>query len=456
VGLKHDNIDDPDMIGLQSSDGILFKIRLQDALDFKTLAVLIEDLGGNDFIPLPNIDGDTVRLLFTMKRDYYNVRGMLNAKTADEILKLVFALVYLDNSSLLFAFLGRNRNFMQMLLDNSNGRWFALLKDILPLVFVSTSDNWQKTRVFELFQKLSKEQVLMRDACLHVWKIKKIDKKDLLVFFAERQGDLSVVRYLVEEENVNSDLILAIAVNKENRPLFNYVLSNKKLLTELAVAYAIEKADSVTFLDDLLRAVAGKGAVVLLSLIVNANRFKAAKKNNGGDPLLLFYLIKQLVATNAADKFEAGRKCLANSFYVACERGWIDIVKFILSLKQPIFAANRIFYSSSSQVVKNEECLVAILQDDRFRLSHELFWETILKSEMLTQIVFQSSLLLLKEQAVTIINEAIESTIFFQKDLQTWQILYRFYPEYLQRFKPSQLFMVQNLDVAVFFFENVK
>lgn len=69
-------------------------------------------------------------------------------------------------------------------------------------------------------------------------------------------------------------------------------------------------------------------------------------------------------------------------------------------------------------------------------------------------LVFQSPML--KEQAVTFINEAIESGIFFQKDLETWQILYRFYPQYLQRFRASQMFMVQNLDVAVFFSENVK
>ena len=36
VGLKHDDIDDPDMIGLESSDGILFKIRLQDAMEWNT------------------------------------------------------------------------------------------------------------------------------------------------------------------------------------------------------------------------------------------------------------------------------------------------------------------------------------------------------------------------------------------------------------------------------------
>lgn len=444
VGLKQGDINDPDMIGLESSDGILFKIQLRDAVEFKTLAALIEDLGPDSFIPLPNIDGDTIRILFTMVRDFYNGYEITKTKTADENLKLAFALVYLDNTSLLFKFLRRQTNFLQVILD-TDGPWLMLLKDILPLIFVASS-KWKQKQIIELFKKLPKEQVLMRDACMYFWKILGIEKEDLLKFFAKNQRDLSVVRYFVEEEKIYLNQLLEIAVNQENRPLFNYVLSKEQLLTQSAISTAIDEADSITFLDDLLNVVT-VDTYVVFSLIRNAKR---SKFEQGENPLLFFYLIKQLVAKNALIH-DSGKKCVATAFYVAADYGWIDIVKFILSLKEPIFRDSVIFYP---HIVKNEECMAAILQDERCRLSDSDFWSKNLKSNNFMQFVFNSPLL--KKQAIKFIEKAIESGFLFQDDLETWQTLYRFYPEFLQRFEANQLFMVQNLDVAVFFSEKVK
>jgi Skp1 family, tetramerisation domain len=448
IGLKHDGIDDPDMIGLQSSDGILFKVRLEDALQFKTLASLIEDAGPDDYIPLPNIDGATVRLLLAMVREAETGAFL----ETDQLFKLAYALVYLDNTALLFKFLRHQQNLLQQLIDSSNsGPWFVLLKDILPLIFVS-SETLENKQILELFPKLTKENVLMRNACLHFWTQSRITPISLLKFFAKEQGDLSVVKYLVEEEGVYSNDLLVIAVEQENRTLFNYVLGKEQLFTKSAAMKAIEEANSISFLDDLMRGGGGDAEIWMQkALIENARRFTYQQQRT--DSSLLLYLIKQMVATRAIDR-DDGKYYLKNILQDAIDSGWIDVVKYILSLKDESIFSNNVFtvLYAGPLSPKIEECIAICLQDERCDLLSYYFWTTIVKSDKLMELMF--SLPRLKTQAVEYI--AGRNKLLFEEDLKTWQTLYRFYPQFLQQFEPNQVFEIRNLDAAAFFAEKVK
>lgn len=66
IGLKDPDagIDDDDIVGLESMDGVKFRVPRHVAYRMgETIKNLIEDAGTNDYIPLPNISTNVVELL---------------------------------------------------------------------------------------------------------------------------------------------------------------------------------------------------------------------------------------------------------------------------------------------------------------------------------------------------------------------------------------------------------
>lgn len=89
---------DETIVGLESSDGIQFKITRTEAARAQTLFNLIQDAGVTEYVPLPNIDGPTLmRIVRYLQMDPI----VLDEMNRKEYFSLIRAANYLDFKDLL-------------------------------------------------------------------------------------------------------------------------------------------------------------------------------------------------------------------------------------------------------------------------------------------------------------------------------------------------------------------
>jgi ankyrin repeat protein len=53
------------VIGIETNDGVQFKITRDQALEMKTIGFLLEDVGPDNYLPLPNVDSETFKIIAT-------------------------------------------------------------------------------------------------------------------------------------------------------------------------------------------------------------------------------------------------------------------------------------------------------------------------------------------------------------------------------------------------------
>lgn len=213
-----------DLVGLQSADGFKIEIRRADAMRMLTLQNLIEDAGLEDYIPLPIIDGETLRRIATFIKD-----KQLVELDNDEYVKLLKAANYLDYTDLLM-----------YLLEQITQRYKFIdprgLKDVLRLglFFFRGSIVYLKDFV--------KRFNIETDYIDFVLKLEDPDAINWGIAYAASIGDGQLMRMLLKRDYGSLNEALLIAVQKNRAPIVEMLLRDARIYLDRLIGWNIVDA----------------------------------------------------------------------------------------------------------------------------------------------------------------------------------------------------------------------
>lgn len=385
IGFKND----PDIVGIESSDGTIFKIRLEEALKFKTLKNLIEYAGVENVLPLPNIDNKTITLLFKEKKFDDDLES-------ETFLKLVYAVLYLDNGSILFDLIPYIYNHI----SNSKNKfyWIRQFKDIMPLVFVESCKT--KNDILNFIEPNSP----ILKACTIWWNL--LVGKNLsscLEYYTDNQNIL-VVKYLIERKNVYSSKILRYAYETKNTELYKYIVSNPKFVQLKSIIDLINVLNDIENFKDILN---------IIDLNEYVDVLKKRLRSGLEDSDFFVFLIKTLIESELLLE----KNLLHDLLRTSISEGFVKIVEYLMKVTDfKIFGSN-IFASP-------ENCLTLVMLDDRF-IMDQVFFDKFDKNVKVMNFIASNEKLRL--QCVPFIKNHIN--FYYSYNLENFILIYNIYPD---------------------------
>ena len=176
IGLKDPDagIDDEDIIGLESADGVKFRVPRHVAYRMsQTLRDLIEDAGTDVYIPLPNIQSNIVEMLIEFSRGHKTadeiIRTMVNKQ--QDYLDFIDAANYLDGDAIKSSDVLKHLHVV--LLNSDQEKYYVKFKGLLvksalylvqPSVIersIATISGFQDAENFERFKHVLESLRLM-------------------------------------------------------------------------------------------------------------------------------------------------------------------------------------------------------------------------------------------------------------------------------------------------------
>lgn len=390
----------PDVVGIESSEGTIFKIRLEEALKFETLKYLIQDVGVESVLPLPNIDNKTILLLFKEKK-FDNLES-------ETFLKLLYAVQYLHNDNILFDLIPYIYNHISK--SKNKFYWIRQFKDIMPLVFVESC----KTRI-DILNFIEPNSPIIK-ACTVWWEIL-VGKKlsSCLKYFTEIDKNILVVKYLIERKNVYSSKILRYAYQTKNTELYKYILSNPNFVQIKSIRNLIHVLNDIENFKDILNIIDLNEYVDILKHRLEYHRLE--------DSDFFLFLIKTLIESELLEK-----NLLHDILCTSISEGFVKIVEYLMKVTDfKIFGSNIL--------VTPENCLTLVMLDDRF-IMDQVFFDRFDKNVKVMNFIALNEKLRL--QCVPFIKYHIN--LYYSYNLEKFILIYNIYPDILNELQDIHQF----------------
>lgn len=280
-------VDNDDVIGLESNDGARFRIKREQAMRAGTLQNLLEDAGAREYIPLPTVDGPTLRwIVHYMENENVPTHTDFSDDEFDRLLK---AANYLDFQDLLFylypewvnsRFVNRNDNellplartamyFFRGTLEFGNAHLFPpRTREFYERYFL----QWPVVTA-AVNGRADVMEHLLRDKCTNPT----VGGSEALVLAAAK-GHVAVVELLSRIPRVYPVTAFHTAVhagsqdNGGGRDVSNYLRIVALLLKD-------RRVDPTVFESDALRVAVRNGGLAMVDLLLRDGRANPAVNN---------------------------------------------------------------------------------------------------------------------------------------------------------------------------------
>lgn len=242
IGLQGDD----DVVGLESGDGYRIQIPRATAMQMLTIQYLIEDAGVEEYIPVPNVDGQTLQWIerFAKFRDF-EAKHLSN----QDFFNLIVAADYLDYQELLAVLI---RDLAKRLIMFPQ-YYQPSLQNLIPFA-VYFLRSFQDVRLFtdrDTFERRFKQKIPWRKFLPNI-SVFQIRKKvydyetDWAIIYASTNGYADIVKMLLQypyvDPTVGKNLPIRRAAENGHVEVVRLLLQDSRVDPAADYNYAIEYA----------------------------------------------------------------------------------------------------------------------------------------------------------------------------------------------------------------------
>ena len=317
-------------IGLESADGVRIDIPAEQAKQFHTIAELMQEYNGeDDYIPIPNVDGDTLVYVASL-RGADDIPAITRENYA-QMIRAIHACAYLENETLLHVFASRVADVLNAMTDATLA--YDLVAQLDP--FLITRYVFFLTRLRELprfFARNFSDVPRLNDWVQRVAKSKAFERlrPTWALEWAATEGNGAVLDFLLAATTQVGDAPLLLAIQNGHKSIVETLLSDARVDPAASISkiwIIVSASKSVDVLDVLLRDGRADPAYdnnALLNTLVDYNRVLMVKR-----------LLKDTRVDPAAND--------SYVVYVACRRAHILMLQALLQdgRVDPAAAGNR-------------------------------------------------------------------------------------------------------------------
>jgi len=320
-----------DIVGLEASHGTRIRITADEARQMKTIEYLLEDVGTEEYIPLPSIAGRTLLQIKAFVSD----RRAFFIDTDDDVLNLLKAANYLDFQSLIY-------HLMPMWVNNPDifpgppqlgGYVQEALYFFFGKQFSVLNLNWNVSEPFREFvaenghngwnilMAAQNGRLAVVDRLLKDSRVDPSVQENSAITFAAENGHVAVVDRLLKDGRVDpaakNNYPFRVAVNNGHIKVVNRLLKD-------------DRVDPTAENNDAIRTAAWNGNVEIVGRLLQDGRANPAAHNNVaiqsaaifGNLKLVEILLQDSRVDPAADNNLA--------FRLAAQKGHLKVVERLL------------------------------------------------------------------------------------------------------------------------------